>query len=83
MPGFCFEILGLEEGTDFLTILGESTGGRPSTDYRLTLDVAKHICMVSGGDLAKAIRQYFIQVEKAWNTPEQVMARALQMSQMT
>ena len=77
------ERLGLEEGADFLTILGESTGGRPSTDYRLTLDVAKHICMVSGGDLAKAIRQYFIQVEKAWNSPEQVMARALQMAHQT
>jgi anti-repressor protein len=74
------ERLSLNEGYDFITILGESTGGRPSTDYILTLDTAKHICMASGGELAGRIRSYFIQVEQAWNKPEQVIARALQMS---
>jgi anti-repressor protein len=74
------EKLGLVPEQDFVTILLESTGGRPSTDYILTLDTAKHICMASGGELAGRIRSYFIQVEQAWNKPEQVIARALQMS---
>jgi anti-repressor protein len=34
--------------------------------------------MISGGEKAYSIREYFIQVERAWNSPEQVMARALQ-----
>ncbi len=70
--------LALVEGKDFSPILGESTGGRPSTDYVIPLDIAKHLSMVSGGEKAHAIREYFIQVEKAWNSPEMVMARSLQ-----
>jgi len=72
------ERLGLIEGKDFLTTLLESQGGRPATDYLLPIDIAKHICMMSGGERAHAIRQYFIQVEKAWNSPEMVMARSLE-----
>lgn len=70
----------LEEGKDFLTILLESTGGRPSTDYIIPIDIAKHLAMISGGENAHKIREYFIQVEKAWNSPEMVMARGLQMA---
>ena len=36
--------------------------------------------MVSGGEKAWQIRDYFIEVEKAWNTPEAVYARALKMA---
>lgn len=50
------------------------------TDYHITLDIAKHLSMISGGDKAHEIRQYFIQIEKSWNNPEQIMARALQVS---
>ncbi len=71
------------EGNDFTPILEESTGGRPGTDYVLTLEAAKHLCMISGGPKSHEIRQYFIEVEKAWNSPEMVMARALQMSDRT
>jgi anti-repressor protein len=75
------ERLCLKDGQDFITILGESTGGRPSIDYIVTIDIAKHLCMMSGGEKAHQIRDYFIQVEKAWNSPDQVMARALQIAQ--
>ena len=50
-------------------------------DFIVSLDIAKHICMISGGENAHSIREYFIQVERAWNSPEQVMARALQYAQ--
>ena len=77
------ERLNLSEEIHFTTILGKSTGGRPSTDYLVPLEIAKHLCMISGGEMAWQIRDYFIQIERAWNTPEQVMARALQMSRVT
>jgi phage antirepressor YoqD-like protein len=37
--------------------------------------------MVSGGERAHIIRQYFIEVEKAWNSPEMVMSRALKLAE--
>jgi anti-repressor protein len=49
-------------------------------DYILPLDIAKHLCMVSGGEKAWQIRDYFIECEKNWNSPEQIMARALQIA---
>jgi anti-repressor protein len=76
------EKLGLREGFEFTPILGKTSeqGGRPSADYAVPLDIAKHICMISGGEQAHKIREYFIQIERAWNSPEQVMARALQIA---
>ena len=73
-------MLQLTEGKDFLTLRLESTGGRPSADYIIPIDIAKHLAMMSGGENAHKIREYFIQVEKSWNSPEMVMARGLQMA---
>ncbi len=74
------ERLNLREEIDFTPFWVESTGGRPSVDYLVPIDIAKHICMMSGGENAHSIRQYFIQVEKAWNSPEMVMSRALRLA---
>ena len=52
-------------------------------DYDLSVDMAKQICMVQKNDRAKTVRQYLIDLEKAWNTPEQVFARALKMADQT
>ena len=46
-------------------------------DHALTLDTAKEIAMIQRSEPGKRARQYFIQVEKAWNSPEMIMKRAL------
>ena len=52
-----------------------------TTDYFLTLGVAKEIAMLQRNDRGREIRQYLIKVEDAWNSPQMIMARALQFSQ--
>lgn len=69
---------GFTEGEDFSSFLSESTGGRPSTDHQLTIPMAKEICMLQRSEKGKQFRQYFISIEEKWNSPESVMARALQ-----
>ena len=68
---------GFSEGTDFCSFLSESSGGRPAVNHQLTIDMAKQLCMIQRTDIGRKFRQYFIQVEEAWNSPEAVMARAL------
>lgn len=60
--------------------MSESTGGRPAVDYEISVDMAKQICMIQRSEKGKQYRQYFLDLEKAWNTPEQVFARALRMA---
>lgn len=67
--------------TSFSEISDKPLGGRPSTDHQLTIDMAKEICMLQRTEKGKYFRQYFIEVEKAWNTPEMIMGRALQIAQ--
>lgn len=76
---------GFEEGKDFCSKLSETSakGGRPSKDADISIDMAKQICMIQRTPEGKKIRQYFIDLEKAWNTPEQIMARALKMADKT
>ena len=68
---------GFAEGKDFRSFLTESTGGRQSTDHQLTIDMAKQLCMIQRTEIGRKFREYFIEVEEAWNSPEAVMARAL------
>ena len=44
---------GFSEGKDFSTFLSKSTGGRPSTDHLLTIDMAKEICMIQRTEVGK------------------------------
>lgn len=73
---------GFSEGNEFFPKVGKTSeqGGRPSIDYEICIDMAKQICMIQRTDKGKQYRQYFLDLEKAWNTPEQVMARALKIA---
>ena len=71
---------GFEDTKDFFPKKEESTGGRPAVDYEISVDMAKQICMIQRSEKGKQYRQYFLDLEKAWNTPEQVFARALSMA---
>jgi anti-repressor protein len=55
---------GFIQGHDFMTKMSESTGGRPSTDHLLSIDMGKEIGMIQRTELGRRIRQYFIEVEK-------------------
>ena len=68
------------EGKDFSPKMGKSTGGRPTVEYYLSLSMAKELAIVENNEKGRQIRQYLIKVEQAWNTPEMIMARALQVS---
>ncbi|MFS9320455.1 phage antirepressor KilAC domain-containing protein [Streptococcus infantis] len=71
---------GFTENEDFSTFLSQSTGGRRATDHVIKLDMAKEIAMIQRTERGKQVRQYFIQVEKDFNSPEKIMARALLMA---
>ena len=73
---------GFIEGIDFYSFLSKtSESGRPSQDHQLTIEMAKEICMLQRNEKGKQARQYFIQLENNWNSPEMVMSRALKMAE--
>lgn len=75
---------GFTENQDYLvtSIFGHnSNGGRQNkVDHVIKLDMAKEIAMIQRTERGKQVRQYFIQVEKDFNSPEKIMARALLMA---
>ena len=78
---------GFSENVDFQAISQKrlTAQGNETTyiDHNISIVMAKQICMIQRSPEGKQIRQYFIDLEKAWNTPEQIMARALKMADKT
>lgn len=75
---------GFTENEDYLAITQKRVTAQGNathqTDHIIKLDMAKEIAMIQRTDKGKAVRQYFIQVEKDFNSPEKIMARALLMA---
>ena len=78
---------GFEENNDYTALTQKRVTAQGNAinyfDQALTLDTAKEIAMIQRSEPGKRARQYFIQVEKAWNSPEMIMKRALKMANNT
>lgn len=77
---------GFEENRDYTLVTQKRSTNNPKnpwteiTNHMMTLDMAKQIAMIQRNEKGKQAREYFIQAEKAWNTPEMVLARAMEMA---
>lgn len=76
---------GFVENQDYCTITQKrvTAQGNETTynDHAIKLDMAKEIAMIQRNENGKKVRQYFIQVEKDYNSPEKIMARALKIAE--
>ncbi len=75
---------GFTENSDFLTVAQKRATAQGNfttyNDHMLTIQMAKELCMIQRTEKGKQCRQYFLDLEKAWNTPEMVIGRALQIA---
>lgn len=75
---------GFTENEDYLAVTQKRVTAQGNatnqTDHIIKLDMAKEIAMIQRTDKGKEVRKYFIQVEKDFNSPEKIMARALLMA---
>lgn len=64
------EKYGFIEGEDFSPVLGKtsSSGGRPTKEYILKLDMAKELAMVENNEQGRKARKYFIEIEKRFRS---------------
>lgn len=44
-------------------------------DYAITIGMAKELCMMSHTELGKEYRKYFLELERKWNDPQEVVKR--------
>lgn len=76
---------GFSESIDYVLVSknGKQTGsgGHNKVDHHIKLDMAKEISMLQRNEKGKQARQYFIQVEKHWNSPEMIVQRAMEIQQ--
>lgn len=73
---------GFTENQDFTSVTQKRVTAQGNeteyTDHAIKLDMAKELCMIQRNEKGKQARQYFIAVQKAWDSPEMVMKRAMQ-----
>lgn len=75
---------GFTENTDYVRVTQKchTLGGEQEmVNHAIKLDMAKEIAMIQRNEKGKKVRQYFIQVEKDFNSPEKIMARALKIAE--
>ncbi|HEM6438312.1 phage antirepressor KilAC domain-containing protein [Streptococcus suis] len=70
-----------KENEDFTSVVGTTVVNngavRELQDYAVTIRMAEHLAMMSKTSKGHEVRAYFIQIEKDFNSPEKIMARAL------
>ncbi len=71
---------GFTENVDYFTVSKNLENGGRTIEHDISVDMAKQICMIQRSEKGRQYRQYFLDLEKAWNTPEQIFARALKMA---
>ena len=71
---------GFVENEDYIGLsqkCEKPSGGRPSVDHQMTIEMAKQICMIQRTYAGRRYREYFLEIERKWNDPQMVMARSL------
>lgn len=75
---------GFTENVDFIAIAQKKVTAQGNEteyiDHQLTIEMGKELSMLQRNEKGGIIRKYFIGIEKDWNTPELVMARALKIA---
>ncbi|OLN21454.1 phage antirepressor Ant [Domibacillus antri] len=77
---------GFEDNMDFVLVSQKCETNNPRnpyttvSDHHIKLDMAKEIAMIQRSEKGKQARQYFISIEKMWNSPEMIMKRALEIA---
>lgn len=76
---------GFERDIDFIEVSQKrlTSHGREHDmiDHHIKLDMAKEIAMLQRNEKGKQARQYFLKLEKMWNSPEMVIKRAMDFQQ--
>jgi len=77
---------GFTEGVDYSSVEHFCTTNNPKnplttrTDHILSISMAKELCMLQRNEMGRRFRQHLIAIEEAWNSPDKVMERALQIA---
>lgn len=67
------------EEEDFTSVLSSTVvnngGTKAIQDFLITVDMAKQLCLMSRTEKGKIYRRYFIEIERRWNDPQEVIKR--------
>ena len=72
---------GFMENADYIVtdiFVPNSSGGKQTqANHIIKLDMAKEIAMIQRSEKGKQARQYFLQIEKEWNSPRKGNGKSL------
>lgn len=71
---------GFAENEDFVSFSKNLENGGRIIEHAITIPMAKELCMLQRSEKGKQFRKYFVRVEEAWNSPEMIMKRALEIA---
>ena len=72
---------GFTEDIDYTAVVQKRTTAQGNQteyiDHAMKLVMAKEVSMIQRNEKGKQARQYFLEVEKAWNNPDMIIKRAM------